>query len=293
MSMSYILAKTKGLIEMRLPENPFKHWLAASFLVSTMLCPLLVSAAETGDNLAFPEKFMLRVGSYSVQDADTDIAVFSSGGVGTGFSFARDLGGDESVTTPRLDAYYRFNSNHRIDFSSFQYKRDGRQLLEIEIELEDQTYSVGETVVSDIDFDLFKIAYGYTFYHSSQVEIGVTAGLNVTRYDFSYERDDGTKADTSDVTAPLPMFGVRISYAINPRWSVHYLSESFYIELGDELTGAFTTNELNLQYRLSDSFLVGGGLSRFSTDFEADDDDWKGRIADTHRGVLFYLSYSI
>ena len=271
--------------------HPLLRLPAIALLVGLLaVSSVTVHAAEA---VAFPETFMIRLASYSVQDADTDIAVFSSSGVGAGFSFASDLGGDESATIPRIDAYYRFSERHRIDFSTFSFERDGRQLLEIEIELEDQTYSVGETVVSDINFDLFKIAYGYTFYHSSQVEIGVTAGLSITSYDFDYERDDGAKAESSDVTAPLPMFGLRVSYAINPRWSVHYLTESFYIEVGDELSGAFTTNELDIRYRLNNSFVLGAGLTRFSTDFEADDDDWKGRIADSHRGLLFYLGYSL
>lgn len=234
---------------------------------------------------------MIRLASYSVQDADTDIAVFSTGGVGAGYSFADDLGGDERVTIPRIDGYYRFNDRHRIEFASMEFERDGRELLEIEIEFEDQTYSVGDILVSDIDYGVFKLAYGYTFYHSPRVELGVTAGLNVTSYDFNFQRDDGSQAESSDVTAPLPMFGLRVSFAINQRWSLHYLSESFYIDFDDSLTGSFTNTELDVHYRLHDNFLIGAGSTRFSTDFSADDSDWRGRIADTHRGLLVFGSY--
>ncbi len=87
------------------------------------------------------------------------------------------------------------------------------------------------------------------------------------------------------------MFGLRVAYAINPRWSLHYLSEAFYIELGDEFKGSFQNNELTVQYRFPKHFIVGAGITRFSTDLDADDDDWEGKLADNLRGLLVFGSY--
>jgi len=67
------------------------------------------------------------------------------------------------------------------------------------------------------------------------VELSLSAGLNFTTYDFEYELSDGSKNDVSDVTAPLPMYRLRMSYAFNPNWLVHYVAESFFIELVDNL----------------------------------------------------------
>ena len=248
------------------------------------------AAAEDGHLL---ENFMIRLVSYSVENADTDMTVLSDDNIGTGFSYADDLGGDTRTIVPRLDMYYRFNDRHRIEFSSFKYERDGRQLLAIDIDIEDQTYSIGETVVSDITYELLKIGYAYSFYHSTEVELSFTAGLNITSYDFNFELADGSQADSSRVNAPMPMFGLRMSYAINPRWSVHYLAETFFIEVGDSLEGAFLAYELDLQYRFSNNFTLGFGVSRFSMDLDANDDDWNGKIADSHRGVLLFASYYI
>ena len=87
------------------------------------------------------------------------------------------------------------------------------------------------------------------------------------------------------------MFGFRMSYAINPQWSLHYISEAFYIELDDALKGSFTSSELDIQYRFANSFVLGAGITRFSTDLSADDSEWKGKIVDSHRGLLVYASY--
>lgn len=251
------------------------------------------SPAVAEEKYAFSEKFMFRLSSYSVENADTDIAVQNEQGIGTNVSFAKDLGGESSVTIPRIDAFYRFNESHRIDFASFKIERDGRRQLRIDIDWDDQSYSIGETVVSDISYELLKIGYGYSFYHSHNVELGFTAGFNITSYEFNYQLDDGSQADSSDVTAPLPMFGLRMAYAITPKWSIHYLSETFFIEIGDELEGVFQNFELDLQYKAHKNFMLGMGVTRLSIDLEANDEEWRGRIADSHQGILLYLGYQL
>ncbi len=256
-----------------------------------LLSLFFVKPAEAEEDVVSSPKFMIRLASYNVRDADTEITVLSDAGIGTGFSHADDLGGDTRATVPRLDMYYRFNDRHRIDFANFQFERHGRQRLQIDIDIEDQTYSVGETVVSDIRYELLKIGYAYSFYRSSAVELLFSAGFNVTSYDFEYELADGSEASSSSVSAPLPMFGLRMSYEINPRWSLHYLSETFFIELNDSLKGAFLSYELDMQYRLSSNFVLGFGFARHSIDLTANGDEWRGKIADSHFGVLLFASY--
>ena len=249
-------------------------------------------AAETVARPAFSETFVLRLSSYYISDADTDLTVLSSDNIGTGFNFVDDLGGDDSVTVPRLDGYFRINDEHRIEFSSFRIERDGKNRLSIDIDIGDEAYSVGETVVSSIVYELFKIGYASSFYRSEQVELAFTVGLNMTDYEFDYELVDGSSDDTSDASGPLPMFGARVAYAINSKWSLHYLSEVLFIET-DEAEGSFQTYELDLRYRLNKRFMLGAGVLRSSIDVTAEDKDWNGRIADTYEGYLlsgyFYL----
>jgi len=249
------------------------------------------TAAAAGGDSGFSDRFMFRLTSYSVQDADTDMTVLSSDGIGTGFSYSDDLGGDDNATIPRIDVQYRFNKNHRIEFTHFRVERDGRKLIEIDLDIGDESYSVGDTVLSSINYELFKLDYAYSFYRSPSVELSVSAGLNVTTYEFDYERADGSSADNSDATGPLPMFGLEMSYKISPKWTLHYLSEAFFISIGDELEGSFQNFELNIEYRIHKHFVLGGGAARFSTDLDASDSDWNGRLSDSHRALLLYASY--
>lgn len=269
------------------PSLPGLAIVAATILAGS--APFADSAAAA-DRLAFPEKFMLRLAYYSVRRADTDLAVLSSQNIGTGFSFVDDLGGDDRVDVPQFDGFYRLNNRHRLEFGSARISRDGRNLLTIDLDIGDQSFSVGDTVISDIDYELFKLGYAYSFYRSPQVELSLTTGLHLTTYEFDYELVDGTSADSADASGPLPMFGLRVGYAIDRRWSLHYLAEVLFVEAGDG-DGSFQNYEVNLQYIVNDRVVVGTGLSRFSMDLTSDDSDWNGRIADTHQGIKVFGGY--
>lgn len=262
--------------------------------VKLSLWALLICYGElslASSELAFPEKFGIRLAYYSVRNADTDLTVLSDINIGTGFSFVDDLGGDDDVNLPRLDAFYRFNEVHSIVFSTFRIERDGFNRLTIDLDIGDESYSVGETVVSEINYELFKLGYALTFYHSSEAELSLTMGLNMTDYEFNYELVDGSSADSSEASGPLPMFGIRMSYAITPRWSLHYLTEVLFLET-DDAEGSFQNYELDLRYRWNHNFVLGAGLARFSIDITSEHSDWNGKIADTHQGYLFFAGYS-
>jgi hypothetical protein len=259
--------------------------------LSCALPEAAVLAAEGDGDYAFPEKFMLRLSSYSIDSADTKVTALNDKGIGVGYSFSRDFDTDDSVTVPRIDMYYRINERHRIDFSTFSSERDGKKELTIEVELGDQVFEKGEILNSKISYDLYRLGYSYSFYHSDTVELAVSAGLNITKYDLKFSNQDGSEKEEADATAPLPMFGLQMGYAINSSWSLHYLMETFFIEIEDTYKGSFFNNEVTVQYRFLDNFLVGLGIARVAVDLDVDDNDWKGEVVDSYDGYLLFAGY--
>lgn len=276
-----------------MPDVKFPRGAALPSVAAILLAAGFSSTAVAEDEkLAFDDRFTFRIASYSVQNADTDILVADSDtGIGVAYSFTDDFGGEDSATVPRIDVSYRFNDAHRLDFATFEIDRSGREVLLLEVDLGDQSYSIGETLVTDIDYKVFRVSYGYSFYRSDRVELGISAGLHLTTYDFDYRLEEGSSDDSADATGPLPMFGLRMSYALTPRWGVHFLSESFYIEIDDAYKGSFSISEIDIEYRFNDYFTLGAGIARFSTDLDADDSGWKGSITDSHRGILGYATF--
>ena len=262
--------------------------LAAITLYSTGTFNAVHAADETA-SFAFPDKWMIRAGVYSVGDSVTQFSVNSdAGGLGTTIDYSKDLGGEEGDTIPRIDAYYRFNERHRIDFTTFVIDRTGARTLAIDppIVIGDTDISGGE-VKSDIKYTLYKIGYAYSFYHSDKVELSISAGLNVTSYDLKFESSGGS-VETAGVTAPLPVFGLRMGYAITPKWSVQYVAESFFIDLEDKFRGGLLVHELNTEYRVFKNFALGVGFARQATTAEIDSDDWRGKVTDSYRGLTAF-----
>jgi hypothetical protein len=259
-------------------------------ITSGILSGSAIAADEEETTVAFPDKYMVRLGAYIVDGSDTQFSV-SGSVLGTVIDFSRDLGGESRDTIPRVDAYYRFNPRHRIDFTSFSIDRKGSRTLAIDVTIDDKTYSVNETLNSDIKYTLYKLGYAYSFYHSPKVELSVTAGLNFTSYDFKFSDTTGANAEAAGFTAPLPMFGLRMGYAITPKWSVNYVAESFFIEFEDKIRGALINYELNTEYKLFKNFAIGAGLARIGSSLEVSDDDYRGKVSDSYRGYTVFGSF--
>lgn len=276
-------------------NNRFMKAVAAPIITVVIASGILSGSAIAADGeepgVAFPDKYMLRLGAYIVDGSNTSFSVSTPIGLGTVIDFQRDLGGDSRDTIPRLDAYYRFNDRHRIDFTTFALDRKGSRTIDVEITIEDQTYNANETVNSEIKYNLYKLAYAYSFYHSPKVELSLSAGLNITSYDLSFVNDTNDKAEAAGFTAPLPMFGLRMGYAITPKWNVYYVTEAFFIEFEDTIRGALVSYELSTEYKLFKNFAIGAGLARFGTSVEVDDDDWNGKVTDSYRGYTLFGTF--
>ena len=271
----------------------FAGSVVAVFIASVMATGNVNAAEDDTLAVAFPDKYMVRIGSYIVDGADTQFSVTSDiGGLGTVIDYSRDLGGESRETIPRIDAYYRFNPRHRIDFTAFSIDRQGSRTLAIDppITIDGVDYS-GGTLNSEIKYTLYKLGYAYSFYHSSKVELSISAGINFTDYELKFADTNGADASTAGVTAPLPMFGLRMGYAITPKWSVHYVAESFFIDIDDKLRGALINYELNTEYKLFKHFAIGAGLARIGSNLEVNDDDWTGSVSDSYRGYTLFGTF--
>lgn len=113
----------------------------------------------------------------------------------------------------------------------------------------------------------------------------------ITTYELSFADSTGLKVEKADVTAPLPVFGLRMGYAITPKWSVQYVAESFFIEIDDAFKGALLNYELNTEYKIFKNFAVGVGFARISLDADVNDDDWRGSISDSYRGYTAFGTF--
>jgi hypothetical protein len=270
--------------------------LTSSTVVIIIAFGLMTGSAIASENevaaVAFPDKYMVRLGTYIVESSDTQFSVTSDvGGIGTVIDFQRDLGGESGDTIPRIDAYYRFNPRHRIDFTAFSIDRKGTRTLTFDppVIIDGVEYADG-LINSDIKYTLYKVGYVYSFYHNDKVELGISAGINITNYDISLT-NNVDKFESVGFTSPLPMFGLRMGYAITPKWSVHLVVETFLVDFDNTVKGTLLNNELNTEYRLFKNFALGAGVARISKHADISDDNWNGSVSDSYRGFTVFGTF--
>ncbi|MBK1888299.1 MULTISPECIES: hypothetical protein [Marinobacter] len=239
-----------------------------------------------------PDRGMLQLGALFVFDSDTTFSASGSNlGLGTTIDFEEDLDGDSAITTPTLEFYYRFTDHHRIELGAFQLERKGSQVLNRSFTFKDRTFSTSNQVDSRIQNNIYKLAYGYSFYHLDKVELAISAGLTVLDYEVELVSAVGGITEAASTTAPMPVFGFRMDYSVTPRLTARFRTDSFYFDFEDKVRGSLLDIQVGLEYRALDSFALGASLSRLAIAVDVNDTKFKGRVDDLYRGARLYGAF--
>lgn len=212
-------------------------------------------------------------------------------GMGTVIDVEDDLGLDSSDTVARLDAYYRFNPRHRIDFSIFDLSRDATATIDRSIQFGDEIFDINSTVSSEYDLTIYKIAYTYSFLQRDNGYLGVAGGLYVLSNDISLTDANTGQFESDGLTAPLPVIGLRGDYRLTPRLMLRSSAELFAIEY-DNVDGRLFDFYIGLDYHFHDNFAVGLGYNNVSLDVDADGSEFNGALDWLYDGVLLSVAYS-
>ena len=260
--------------------------LHAVVLVAALL-PLPAVAADAVET----DPFSLSLGAYFVTRTNGNIRLDRSAGVvtiGTSIDWERDLGGETSMTVPRIDGYYRFAPKHRVDFSWYKIDRGGTISSQRDIDFGNVFYPTGTSLESRLDTETTKLSYTYSFCRTAEIETSVSAGLHVTNIEASLRSSGGALAESNSVTAPLPVFGFRLDYAFSPKWWLRTKYELFFLDSVDAYQGALTDFTISVEHRTFKHVGFGFGLNRSSLDLEVDDGNKRGAFSTVLNGLMLY-----
>jgi hypothetical protein len=270
----------------------FKSAIVIIIAYCTVAVPHLVHAKEKS-----VDKFKISLGGYTLARNESEMSLTErTFGAGVSISPEDTLGLETEQTVFRLDGRYRFNQEHAMNFSWYSISSNGTKQIEEQIDWVDEngdpiTIPVGARVDTQMDLDVYKMSYLWSFYHSDKVELGAGIGLHVTRIAI------GLKAETSvseisakDValTVPLPVLSFGLNYHVSDKFSWYLKSESFSIEFED-WSGSYTDNALGVEYRLMKN--VGLGLGWGSNAFKVNrvTDEYRFVFANRISGISFYV----
>jgi hypothetical protein len=236
------------------------------------------------------DRFSLSPGIF-IASRDTDTRLDGTTEDGTDLDFEGDLGLDSSTSVFRLDGYYRFNSRHRLDLSVFDFSRDGSKRIQEDIQWGDYFFNIDTVVKVDDNLTIYKAAYTYSFLQREQGYIGASVGLHVldTRVSLSIKGlGDG---DRGEVTAPLPVIGLRGQYDFGNRWTFRASSEFFFVEI-DDVEGSLTDLYAGFDFAINDTVSIGLGLNSVILDVEAANSGFSGTLESRYTGGLLFLMFN-
>ena len=242
------------------------------------------------------DKFKISMGAMFVTNFETEMQIAPKNlPVGIRINTKDQLKMKNDTNVFRLDGYYRFNDTHSIDFSYFSVNSSG--YTSGSLEWNDHNIS-SASLHSYFNMDIYKVNYGYSFYHNEKVELALTAGLHITSISLgiaAYGTINGVssssyKSDTS-VTVPLPVFGFKGEYTIiDKKLFVNYRADYFYLSV-DKYKGYLVTSALNFEYRFVDNFGMGLGYNVNNIRLQANGDNARVDITNALSGAMVYVSY--
>ena len=199
------------------------------------------------------------------------------------------LGVSLNDTVMQFDAIYRFNDFHRLEIGYHELSRNGTTTLNNDINFGDTVFAAGTTVLSSFETEVLRVSYAYSLMNDEQKELGVMAGVHLTKGTTDIESLTTGEREQSDVSTPLPVIGLHGSVELGANSTLGARAQVFGLEF-DRVDGHMIYMMLEWQRRFGDSFSAGLAYNFYRTKLDAKDADARGTLQTRHHGPVFFVS---
>jgi hypothetical protein len=263
------------------------------------LCSLLAMVNQARAEETEPDKFRFAFGGYALARFDSTISVTESTlGAGATINPQDTLGLNIENTVLRIEGYYRFKPKHALTYSWYSINSEGNKTIQEDFEWKDEDDNtiiipLGAQVVSNLGYDIFKVGYLWSFYHTDKVEMGVGAGLHITRLGLTMDVDTTSgpiSTEDVDTTVPLPVISFVLKYNVTPKVSWFLKTEAFALKF-DKWAGSYRDTTFGIEYRAWKNVALGAGLSANALEIEEDNPGgYNLDYSQTISGGLLYIA---
>jgi len=233
-------------------------------------------------------RFSLSLGVFITDRASETSVDGADGSIGSRVDLESELGLDTSEAVFRMDGYFKFNDRHRIDFSVFDLSRDATRQIDAQITWQNVVFPIDTTVDSNFDFNIYKLAYTWSFLRREKGYLGFTGGLYVADFAVDLSAENITDRAGGGVTAPLPVIGLRGEYRFTDKWTFRASGELFGLEY-EAMDGSLIDLYAGIDYRLFEHLAIGAALNSVTLDVEVSDSDLTGALDWQYDGVLLFF----
>ena len=257
-------------------------------IASLAQVPLTGNAQPTSGD----ERAGIMVGAF-ITNRQSSTRFDSNSGDGTDIDMEDDLGLDSSTNVARLGGYVWLGRRSRLDGAYFDLSRSASIPIQETINFGDQTFQINTVLNTQSDLTIIKADYTFAALIKDRGWLGVTAGLYIAQTGFALSQPALGRAESEDVTAPLPLLGLRGDYAINERITLRGAAQWFGYST-DELGGHLTDLYVGADYGFGKRMAVGLAYDRVSMNIGAEEaSGFNGRIDWGYDGFLLYFKYDL
>ena len=164
---------------------------------------------------AFADEMLSIKAGYQMLEPEGSIAG-NSNGIGIKLDTDDDLGWDDSEDIMAELALQWGNS--RLSFSYMPIEFSGTNPVTLSGTYNGQAFSIGDTVSSDVKFDLYEIGYTYYLLNMDDVpsrfQLGVEFAIKVADIEIGFVDSEAGIRESESVVAPLPTVGLRTRIAL-------------------------------------------------------------------------------
>lgn len=213
------------------------------------------------------------------------------GDVGADVDFEDDLGLRESQAVFRLAAFKDFNTRHQLIFDVFDLSQTSVATLESEIEWGDTVFPISADVSTGLDLTIYKIGYSYFLWRKPKFRLGLTGGLYIADIGLRMRWQENDIEEVGEVTAPLPVLGLRGEYFLSDRWRLSASAEWFGLEI-DEYDGTLEDIMVGIDYQMTDRSAIGVGYNIVDINVDATEKILRADLMWEYSGYFAYLRFT-
>jgi len=220
-----------------------------------------VNAQNTSDWKSWSHASRISVGGgYFAPSLDTSLVVTDPDGIiGTGISFEKNLGLDDSKGTGLLYVDWRFAKKHSLQYRYFELKRSATATSStVTIKVGGETFDLNLPIQSFFDITANEIAYAYSLLFDEKKNLSIGLGISVQDLALGIQ---GTATSpipgeiinsNLDSTAPLPTLNIGFDYAFNDKWffvsRLGWLAVELNVDEDEELSGEIINANVGVQW---------------------------------------------
>jgi hypothetical protein len=207
--------------------------------------------------------------------------------------FQDALGMKDTGWGPDTEIRWRMSEHWRLEFNYFWMSTSGNKSIDQDIQWGDVVYPVNTQVTSQLNFSDLRSSVGYSFYKTSDKELGVGLGLHWLWWQTSLSTQAQGNQGTH-LLAPLPVVSLYGGFALDEQWSVGARLDEFSLTY-QQFHGGMTVLGLNLLYQPFRHVGFGVGYTALFLNFSATSSglgSFEGKFNQNLQGPSVYLTAS-